>query len=546
MRESVANQWIGYVPVVARRLCRLAVLAMTINVGMATAQIAATPQPGEITLQGQVVDAAGRPVANAVVRLRGAGGEKVASTDADGRFRLADVESGTYSIQAERSEMRSDARRLVVTAAAKLPEIQITLEDAGTAMPFADEPNFRIAGVTDWTAVGGHGSDSTLRTSEALARETATLPAKSQSDSAGNNVLAAKSDGLEKMLKEAVARDPASFDANYKFGAFYLQAGRYKDAIPLLQAAYRANPLSYEAGYDLASAREGAGDLREAREQVQEMLARVDHADLHRLAGDLDEKMDEPLAAVRELEIATREDPSEQNYFAWGSELLLHRAVWQAQEIFRAGAAAFPRSSRMLTGLGSALFAGALYDEAASTLCEASDLDPANPEPYVFMGKVSMAAPGPLPCVGRKLMRFMQEQPRSAFATYLYAMSLQKSGGQTAAAEVEELLHRAVSLDPKCGDAWLQLGNLAAARRDYADAIPGYKKAIDADSQLSEAHYRLALAYDRAGNREKAQKEFQIHNDLEKKQAADVERQRREIKQFLIVEAAPPHSPPAQ
>ena len=42
-------------------------------------------------------------------------------------------------------------------------------------MEFADKPNFTVAGVTDWTAVGGHGSDATLRTSEALARETVTL-----------------------------------------------------------------------------------------------------------------------------------------------------------------------------------------------------------------------------------------------------------------------------------------------------------------------------------------------------------------------------------
>src|ERR1700748_1103055 len=28
-------------------------------------------------------------------------------------------------------------------------------------MEFSDEPKFAIAGVTDWTAVGGHGSDST-------------------------------------------------------------------------------------------------------------------------------------------------------------------------------------------------------------------------------------------------------------------------------------------------------------------------------------------------------------------------------------------------
>ena len=39
---------------------------------------------------------------------------------------------------------------------------------SGAQIEFADDPNFAVAGVTDWTAVGGHGSDAVLRTSEDL------------------------------------------------------------------------------------------------------------------------------------------------------------------------------------------------------------------------------------------------------------------------------------------------------------------------------------------------------------------------------------------
>ena len=59
--------------------------------------------------------------------------------------------------------------------------------------------------------------------------------------------------------------------------------------------------------------------------------------------GELDEKKGDPLAAVHEFEQAVRQDPSEENYFAWGSELLLHRAVWQAAEVFRNGTKAYPQ-----------------------------------------------------------------------------------------------------------------------------------------------------------------------------------------------------------
>ena len=84
-------------------------------------------------------------------------------------------------------------------------------------------------------------------------------------------------------------------------------------------------------------------------------------AELYRLAGELDEKLGDPLGAVRELEHAVRLEPSEANYFAWGSELLLHRAIWQAVEVFESGLKAYPKSARIETALGTALFAGALW-----------------------------------------------------------------------------------------------------------------------------------------------------------------------------------------
>ncbi len=64
-------------------------------------------------------------------------------------------------------------------------------------MEFADQPNFTVAGVTDWTAVGGHGSDASLRTSEALARETLTLK------SPGANSAAPMPDTAKPILNES-------------------------------------------------------------------------------------------------------------------------------------------------------------------------------------------------------------------------------------------------------------------------------------------------------------------------------------------------------
>ena len=86
---------------------------------------------------------------------------------------------------------------------------------------------------------------------------------------------------------------------------------------------------------------------------------------------------------------------------------------------------------------------------------------------------------------------------------------------------------------------------LSASQHELEKAIAFYTKAIEVDPQLGEAHYRLGVAYDRIGSPEKAKQEFQLHDEIEKRQAVAVERQRREVKQFLVVLQGQPVTPPA-
>jgi Flp pilus assembly protein TadD len=413
-------------------------------------------------IHGSVLDASGKAVAGATVDLdeQGAPIHLKTSTDNSGAFDLNPSTPGSYRLTASDPAQRTTASADITVVGKEQQSVVLTLSPvrhigdsnksstAGTsAMEFSDSPNFTVAGVTDWTAVGGHGSDSTLRTSEDLARETAALKAQNK---------------------------------------------------------------------------DGSIDSK---------------GDEHRHAGDLAEKQGDALAAVREYQEAVRLNPSEANYFAWGSELLVHRAVLQAAEVFRKGVQEYPTSSRLLTALGAALFASDLYDEAAAHLCAASDLAPADPEPYLFMGKIEIASPSPLPCVAPKLARFAQDQPGSASANYLYAMAIlkdRKTGDQVAGSKAEELLKKAVMIDPNCAEAYLQLGILAAGARHYEEAAAFYNKAIAADPESGEAHYRLGVAEDRLGKADQAKLEFAAHEEIEKRKTAQVEQQRKEIKQFEV------------
>jgi tetratricopeptide (TPR) repeat protein len=536
-----------YPPVIKtpRRLgCLLAILAVltSLSVRIASAQQPPSPPLNNAAIQGTVADASGHPVAGAAVRLEQKDPPAVieTKTNPDGTFAFSSLPSGTYRISSQKDALRSHAADALILSEGAQKHIDLVLKASGEnaapsaqAMQFADQPNFTVAGVTDWTAAGGHGSDVGLRTSEDLARATVVLK-----PSASENGTSHPASEPESRLRAALAREPGSFDANHRLGEFYLRESRYAEAVLLLEAADRIDPASHANEYDLALACQGVGDFSRAREHVQSILAHEENADAHRLLGDLDEQLNDPLAAVSEDEKAVRLDPSEQNYFQWGSELLLHRAIQPAVEVFRDGARAHPKSERMLAALGAALFASGHDDEAALRLCDASDLKPSDPAPYIFLGKIAVAAPSPLPCVQPRLARFAQQQPGNAFANYYYAMVLQKgdsSENPGIQPQVETLLTKAVRIDPSFDEAWLQLGILTAAEGDFPKAIGFYEKAIAVNPKLSTAHYRLGIAYARIGEQAKSKEEFQSYNDLDKQQAAAIERQRKEIKQFLVV-----------
>jgi tetratricopeptide (TPR) repeat protein len=172
-------------------------------------------------------------------------------------------------------------------------------------------------------------------------------------------------------------------------------------------------------------------------------------------------------------------------------------------------------------------------------LCEAADIDPTNPAPYLFLGKMQEVAPAPLPCAGEKLARFSRDQPANALANYYYALALWKrdrrSGNSDALTDVEALLEKSSALDPRLDAANLQLGNLYFARGAPKQAIAAYQKAIAANPAGGEAHYRLGLAYKRIGEQEKAQSEFTQYKQIDRAEAVTIERQRRELRQFLFV-----------
>jgi tetratricopeptide (TPR) repeat protein len=539
--------------------CILAVLAM-----FASGRAQSRDSTDATLFHGCVQDPSGKRLANAWVSLlTGAWGQPFVQlqgtrTDSEGRYRFEGLHAGVYSLRAQMDGYDEASFDRVNLAQNETSMVNFTLWPAKThkelgappptpasepnapAPAFYDEPQFTVAGVTEASNSGGHASDTVLRTTEALARATASLgntasdstsTTPSKPPSKGSNTESEEPPAAESSLRDAVARNPSD-------------------------------------------------------------------AALHHQLGNVEEKLGNPLEAVREYQRAAELEPSEPYLFDWGTELLTHRALDPATEVFARGNRLFPKSTRMLVALGVADYARGSYDEAAQYLGSASDLDPANPTPYLFLGKMQSGATAPLAGTVQRLGRFVELQPDNPLANYYYAVGLyavglwkesenrsatqsldsadaerddrnrQPPNADVQFARVESLLQKAVKLDPKLGVAYLQLGILYSQRGDFSRAIPAYERAIaviseettphpanpqlassqvphpeavyskavhlETNEALAESHYRLAQAYLRTGDKARAQEQLQLHAQLSKKAREDTDRQHHEIQEFVI------------
>jgi tetratricopeptide (TPR) repeat protein len=259
------------------------------------------------------------------------------------------------------------------------------------------------------------------------------------------------------------------------------------------------------------------GQLDEARRLAAELVAAsigtAREGLLRNLQGDIEERAGDRIAAAEAFQRAAHLDPSEEHLFDWGNNLLALRAADDAVLVFEAAIKRHPNSARLHVGLGIARYARGEYDAAVQSFCRASDLEPADPRPIEFLGEMYGVSPDLAPEVTERVARFAKAQPSVASGQYYYAMNLWRAPAEAGTpAEtlktVESLLRRAVALDATMTKAHLQLGILLAEQKRFAEAIPSLVEATRLDPNLGQAHYRLAQAYQRTGQKELAAREF--------------------------------------
>ena len=380
------------------------------------------------------------------------------------------------------------------------------------------------------------------KSNDHLARAVRLKPesAEARSNLAASYARLGKMDLAEEQFSKAVELQPNSYETNHNLGAALAHNGKIAKAIPYLEKAQALNPTSYDNGYDLSLAYFVASRLNDARNSVQSLLKLKNAAELHNLLAQIEEKDGNFVAAANQFQAAAHLDPSESNLFDWGGELLVHRTLDPAVEVYRQAAERYPDSPRLLVGLGMAYYARGNYDDAVKAFLRGADLDPNDARSYKFLSRAYDSSPSQAAEVIERFRRYSELQPNNGLALYYFAMSLWK--GKRAQdpefdpKQIDSLLRRAISAEPQLAEAHLQLGNLNADQGKFAEAIPEYQRAIELNSDMADAHYRLGQAYVRTSQKDKAQEQFQVYQQLRSQHLADLEKQRADIRQFVYSE----------
>ena len=344
----------------------------------------------------------------------------------------------------------------------------------------------------------------------------------------------------EQEFKQAALLSPGGYITNHDLGEFYLSRGRLPDAVAYLKKAQEARPESYSNGCDLVLAEIQSDKLQEAEIEINALMRVRDTGDLHALLAAVKDKQQDYLAAGKEYQRAAQMEPSENNIFAWGAELLRHRTSEPAIQVLTRGVELYPKSARLQIGLGIAFFMREYYEPAVDAFCHAVDLDPKDPRPYDFLARLYAIAPSRASEVRQRFAQLVQLQPRNARARYYYGVSLWKSARSetrvTDLPKVESLFRTAINLDPTFAEAYLQLGVLCSEEKKDSEALRDYEKAVELNPRLADAHYRLGQALLRWGNTARGERELKISSELHTHQSNEREELNSEILRFVYTE----------
>jgi tetratricopeptide (TPR) repeat protein len=370
------------------------------------------------------------------------------------------------------------------------------------------------------------------------------------------------------ILKAAAKENSSSDVAHANLGADYLKLGKNADAVHELEIAGKLNPNNGETQsnlgqalvssgqpaeaakafgkavalepensdlrYDWAAVLLDAGDADRAAQALAPVPRQETMPQVQALLGEIAEKQGRFLEAAQHLQQAANLDPSEANTYFLGFEYLKHWTFEPALKFFEYGVAQYPSSQRMLLGLGITRYSMNQVPAAASVFARLLDADPANTTYMDLLGRSCTLFPETIKECDKLEQYAKTNRKNAAIDTYAATSILARSGTASNLPLAAELLDEALRIDPKLAEAHYQKGVLFQIKEAWQESIPELEASTALKPESSRTHYRLALAYARTGNRDKAKEQFALQKKYREQEKEGIDARFSEVQMFVV------------
>lgn len=310
-------------------------------------------------------------------------------------------------------------------------------------------------------------------------------------------LLANRMPEAEKVLSEAIARNPRDVQALLQRGAIWVRSGKLAEAEQDLIRVLRLEPDSAEAHYHLAFVRRANGETAAAKQELSEAVrlnplllpARLELAatllreNSAKAAGDL-------------LDAAPAPHKNELNWIvARNWAFIAQRDFSSAREGVRRGLA-LARTSELLTQDGNLRLQAKDLAGARASLEEALRLNPENLAALELLA-LSFTTQGQPAAALARLRKHASEHPDSLpVQTYLGDWLIRLGQSE----EARAVFSSALAANPKAVLPALRLAQLDGSQGKADSARKILNSLLEADSRRHEAHFLLGALETQAGN----------------------------------------------
>jgi len=307
--------------------------------------------------------------------------------------------------------------------------------------------------------------------------------------------------------------------ADLEAGKLLLDYGLEDAAQVRFRSALKANPKFQEILYPLATDYFKKQNYKVALLLLETLKPAMQaSATWHELTGYSYFKLGKAAEAVEELQKAMDRDPRNQEYVLELAEVFVtHNNAAAAITLMETAAKAFPHSSRIWFGLGTAYLADQHRSSAEAALKKSLELDPKLDLAYVVLGQ-SYKQSGSWDELLATAQKLIDLSPNNPTGYYYKALALQSASTlKTDDAEIEALLRKSLSLNDAEPEPHYELAKLLARQGRKEDSLLELQKIVQVNPDFAPAYYQLARLYRERGELEKSQQAQKTHEKIREK-----------------------------